>query len=95
MSHGGFGTCKVMSHVRKGSETCPDRNKYITGGSNSDNHIYNPNFNCAYNTLIMAFIITIPMALTITLIISLSEGSKVPSIIIKRRTDQKNYNTPH
>ncbi len=43
----------------------------------------------------MAFIIMIPMALTITLIISLSEGSKVPSIIIKRRTDQKNYNTPH
>ena len=67
----------------------------ITCGSNSDNRVYNSDFNCAYNTLITAFIITIPMALTITLIISLSEGSKVPSIIIKRRTDRKNYNTPH
>src|SRR6266702_2420678 len=27
MSHGGFGTCRVMSHVGKGSETCPDRNR--------------------------------------------------------------------
>ena len=31
MSHGGSGTCKVMSHVGKRSETCPDRNTTVVG----------------------------------------------------------------
>src|SRR6266702_6591535 len=30
MSHGGSGTCKVVSHVEKGTEACPDCNT-VTG----------------------------------------------------------------
>src|SRR6266702_5012415 len=35
VSHGGSGTCRVMSHVRKRSETCPDCNTWVPNHHNA------------------------------------------------------------
>ena len=35
MSHGGLGTCKVVSHVEKGCDACPYRNRVDTHLSES------------------------------------------------------------